>query len=192
MLHKPHDRWATGYVASSAFAHWGDGATDVTGKEARWQRDQRRAWQNGIFVPKTAQNAKAELLRLLNNPPAPTSVLYIFCQCAGQPNNPMLRFGNTNRASTPASRRQFTLSPLVRSSNRAIPGQHMVTCRPFSESCTPAHECLVDSERSVARRLRMILRKLCICSIINSIALFAVNLRPTSDASITTLKGRRS
>jgi hypothetical protein len=55
-------------------------------------------WPNQIFVPQTPQNAKIELLKLLNDPqPSPTSVLYMFCQCnTGAGNNPILRFGSTN------------------------------------------------------------------------------------------------
>jgi len=80
------------------FLYWGDAPTDITGQEARWQRTQWSAWQNQIFVPKTVQNAKAELLKLLNDPqPSPTSVLYLFCQCStGAGNNPTQRFGSTN------------------------------------------------------------------------------------------------
>jgi hypothetical protein len=80
------------------FLYWGDAPTDVTGQEARWQRRQWGAWENQIFVPKTAQVSKTELLTLLNDPqPSPTSILYIFCQCnIGSGNNPILRFGSTN------------------------------------------------------------------------------------------------
>jgi hypothetical protein len=80
------------------FLYWGEGPADPTGEEARWQRTQWGTWQNQIFVPQTVQNAKAELLNLLNNPqPSPTSVLYLFCQCnTGAGNNPILRFGSTN------------------------------------------------------------------------------------------------
>lgn len=55
------------------FLYWGDAPTDITGQEARWQRTQWSAWQNQIFIPQTVQNAKAELLKLLNDPqPAPS------------------------------------------------------------------------------------------------------------------------
>jgi hypothetical protein len=80
------------------YLYWGDRPNDVTGREAYWQRRQWGAWPNQIFVPQTPQNAKIELLKLLNDPqPSPTSVLYMFCQCnTGAGNNPILRFGSTN------------------------------------------------------------------------------------------------
>jgi hypothetical protein len=50
------------------FLYWGDAPGDITGQEAHWQRTQWSAWQNQIFIPQTVQNAKAELLKLLNDP----------------------------------------------------------------------------------------------------------------------------
>jgi hypothetical protein len=82
------------------FLYWGDAANDVTGREARWQRSQWGGWQNQVFFPDTVpalQNAKAGLLKLLDNPePAPTSLLYFFCQCTEDANSTRLRFGATN------------------------------------------------------------------------------------------------
>ena len=99
-----HDAQAArslGTLDASHRAHllyWGDASNDLTGKEAQWQRSRWSAWRNQIFVPQSAKNAKAELLRVLRNPqPAPTSMLYFFCQCnVGAGNNPTLRFGSTN------------------------------------------------------------------------------------------------
>lgn len=96
------------------FLYWGDGPNDVTGQEARWQRTNWGAWQNQIFVPQSGQNAKAELLGLLNDPqPAPTSVLYLFCQCGGAANNPVLRFGSTNDPANVVLQTDFGTSPLA-------------------------------------------------------------------------------
>jgi hypothetical protein len=96
------------------FLYWGSGANDVTGQEARWQRNNWSAWQNQVFVPQSPQNQKAELLQLLNDPrPTPTSVLYLFCQCGGQPNNPMLRFGSTNDPANVVLQMDFGTSPLA-------------------------------------------------------------------------------
>jgi hypothetical protein len=97
------------------FLYWGDASTDVTGQEARWQRTQWSAWQNQIFVPRMVQNAKAELLKLLNDPqPSPTSVLYLFCQCGtGAGNNPTLRFGSTNDPANVIVQTDFGTSPLA-------------------------------------------------------------------------------
>ena len=94
------------------FLYWGSDEQDATGREARWQRDLWKDWGNQIFVPappagdgpqepaKTAQAARTELLRMLNKPePAPTSLLYMFCQSDTEANNvPILRFGDTNDA----------------------------------------------------------------------------------------------
>ena len=97
------------------FLYWGEGPSDITGQEARWQRAQWGAWQNQVFVPQTVQNAKAELLRLLNDPqPSPTSVLYLFCQCSvGAGNNPMLRFGGTNDPANVIVQTDFGTAALV-------------------------------------------------------------------------------
>lgn len=97
------------------FLYWGDSAADVTGQEARWQRNQWSAWQNQVFVPTTVQNAKAELLKLMNDPqPPPTSVLYLFCQCnLGAGNDPTLRFGSTNDAKNVVRQTEFGTSPLA-------------------------------------------------------------------------------
>jgi hypothetical protein len=91
------------------FLYWGSDEHDVTGREARWQRDLWKDWGNQIFVPpaseradpqEQAKTAKTELVRLLNKPvPAPTSLLYMFCQSDTEANNvPILRFGDTNDA----------------------------------------------------------------------------------------------
>jgi hypothetical protein len=76
------------------FLYWGDQPQDVTGMEARWQRQQWSGWKNQNFVP---ANAKAILVQRLNAPiPIPTTVLYLFCQCSvGDGNATVLRFGNT-------------------------------------------------------------------------------------------------
>ncbi|MCG2641717.1 MULTISPECIES: C25 family cysteine peptidase [Bradyrhizobium] len=97
------------------FLYWGDAPTDVTGQEAQWQRAQWSAWQNQVFVPHKVQNAKAELLTLLNDPqPSPTSVLYLFCQCStGAGNNPTLRFGSTNDPANVVAQTDFGTSVLV-------------------------------------------------------------------------------
>jgi hypothetical protein len=97
------------------FLYWGDAPGDITGQEARWQRAQWSAWQNQIFIPQTVQNAKAELLKLLNDPqPAPTSVLYLFCQCnPGAGNNPRLRFGSTNDPANVILQTDFGTSALA-------------------------------------------------------------------------------
>lgn len=84
------------------FLYWGHDPLDLTAKEARWQRDQWKGIQNQIFVPTTVPDpdSKTELLRQLNEPePAPTAVLYLFCECAvGDGNDPVLRFGGTRQA----------------------------------------------------------------------------------------------
>jgi hypothetical protein len=110
------------------FLYWGDAPADITGQEARWQRGQWGGWRNQVFAPQTAQNAKAELLQLLNNPkPAPTSVLYLFCQCnVGQGNNPVLRFGSTNDAANTVTQTDFGTS--------ALPDRPLV----FANACTTA------------------------------------------------------
>jgi len=97
------------------FLYWGDSPTDVTGREARWQRSQWGVWHNQVFVPQTAQNAKAELLKLLGDPqPSPTSVLYLFCQCnTGAGNNPTLRFGSTNDSADVVVQTDFGTSALA-------------------------------------------------------------------------------
>jgi hypothetical protein len=55
------------------------------------------------------------LLRLLNNPqPAPTSVLYLFCQCnTGAGNDPVLRFGSTNDVANMVTQTDFGTSALA-------------------------------------------------------------------------------
>jgi hypothetical protein len=97
------------------FLYWGDAANDATGQEAHWQRTIWGAWQNQTFVPQSQQNAKTELLRLLGDPkPAPTSLLYLFCQCnAGDGNNPTLRFGSTNDPANVVRRADIGTSPLA-------------------------------------------------------------------------------
>lgn len=96
------------------FLYWGDATADVTAQEARWQRSKWGAWKNQVFVPQSAQNGKAELLRLLDDPqPAPTSLIYLFCQCSvGQGNNPALRFGPTNDPANIVQQTDFTTSKL--------------------------------------------------------------------------------
>jgi hypothetical protein len=97
------------------FLYWGDAANDITGLEARWQRSQWDGWPNQVFVPQTPQNAKAELLQLLNDPrPAPTAVLYILCQCnIGTGNSPALRFGSTNDIANMVEETDFGTSALA-------------------------------------------------------------------------------
>jgi hypothetical protein len=97
------------------FLYWGDSPNDVTGQEARWQRSRWGAWRNQVFVPETAQNAKAELLNLLNDPqPSPTSLIYLFCQCnTGAGNNPTLRFGSTNDPANVIVQADFGTSALA-------------------------------------------------------------------------------
>jgi hypothetical protein len=97
------------------FLYWGDGPNDVTGLEARWQRAQWGGWPNQTFVPQTAQNAKAELLRMLRDPrPSPTSVLYLFCQCnTGAGNKPTLRFDSTNDPGNMLQQIEFGTSALA-------------------------------------------------------------------------------
>jgi hypothetical protein len=98
------------------FLYWGDGANDVTGREARWQRSQWSAWQNQVFIPQqAAKDAKAELLELLNDPqPAPTSLLYFFCQCNADANNaPALRFGANNDVANMVKQMDFGTTALA-------------------------------------------------------------------------------
>jgi outer membrane biosynthesis protein TonB len=97
------------------FLYWGNSPNDVTGQEARWQRSRWDAWPNQVFVPETAQNAKAELLKLLNDPqPSPTSLIYLFCQCnTGAGNNPTLRFGSTNDPANVVVQTDFGTSALA-------------------------------------------------------------------------------
>jgi hypothetical protein len=97
------------------FLYWGDAANDVTGREARWQRSQWSSWKNQIFVPSAVQDAKAELLALLNNPtPAPTSLLYLFCKCSADAGNaPVLRFGDTNDPANMLSQTDFGTTALA-------------------------------------------------------------------------------
>jgi hypothetical protein len=99
----------------SHFLYWGDGAADVTGQEARWQRANWSGWQNQIFIPQKLENAKAELLQQFNNPqPTPTSVLYLFCQCnTGDGNAPVLRFGGTNDVANMVSQTDFGTAALA-------------------------------------------------------------------------------
>jgi hypothetical protein len=64
-------------------------------------------------------------VRLLYEPkPMPTTVLYLFCQCAGDPNDPILRFGSTLQAADVVRRTEF--------------GQRPFTDRPlvFANACT--------------------------------------------------------
>ena len=91
------------------FLYWGGDDKDTTRREARWQHDLFKDWENQIFVPKPMESedestrtrtARTELLRLLTKPePAPTSLLYLFCQSDTEVGNtPILRFGDTNDA----------------------------------------------------------------------------------------------
>jgi hypothetical protein len=95
--------------------YWGDAPHDVTGKEAQWQRSRWSAWKNQVFVPKSAQTAKTELLTVLENPqPSPTSVLYFFCQCnVGAGSTPTLRFGSTNDPENMVAPTDFPMTPLA-------------------------------------------------------------------------------
>jgi hypothetical protein len=81
------------------FLYWGDDPQDTTGQESRWQQQQWSRWNNQVFIPALPRglNPKSELLQLLNEPlPAPTSVLYLFCECTvGDGNDPELCFGGT-------------------------------------------------------------------------------------------------
>jgi hypothetical protein len=96
------------------FLYWGDSPNDITGEEARWQRSRWGALHNQVFVPKAVQNAKAELLTLLNDPPSPTSLIYLFCQCnTGAGNNPTLRIGSTNDLSNVIMQTDFGTSALA-------------------------------------------------------------------------------
>jgi hypothetical protein len=76
-----------------------DDQKDLTGTEARWQRDQWAALQNLVFAPTPPLDAEAKkrLLELLREPgPSPIATIYFFCQCAvGDGNDPVLRFGAT-------------------------------------------------------------------------------------------------
>lgn len=97
--------------------YWGDQQGDMTGTEARWQQEWLAAWQNQVFVPvlgPKSEQPKLELLRLLNEPkPAPMTVLYLFCQCAGDPNDPVLRFGSTLQAMDVVRRTEVGQRPLI-------------------------------------------------------------------------------
>ena len=81
-----HDAQAArslGTLDASHRAHllyWADASNDLTGKEAQWQRSRWSVLaQTQDFVPQSAKNAKAELLRVLRNPqPAPTSYALLF------------------------------------------------------------------------------------------------------------------
>jgi hypothetical protein len=78
---------------------WGSREGDATGLESRWQREQWSSWTNQVFLPGPTPGAEAKqaVLELLYDPkPAPTTVLYLFCQASvGQGNDPVLRFGDT-------------------------------------------------------------------------------------------------
>jgi hypothetical protein len=110
------------------FLYWGDNLGDITAIEALWQRSQWSIWQNQIFIPQAGMDAKAQVLRLLNNPqPPPTSVLYLFCQSnTGAGNDPALRFGNTNDVSNMVTQTDI--------------GTSILTDRPlvFANACTTA------------------------------------------------------
>ena len=91
------------------FLYWAGGDEDITLREAQWQQGLFKGWDNQIFVPNPvpgtieparSRAARTELLRLLATPaPAPTSVLYLFCQSDTEAGNtPILRFGDTNDA----------------------------------------------------------------------------------------------
>ena len=104
------------------FLYWGDQPQDVTGVEAKWQRQQWATLQNQVFIPSSpaGSNCKMELLTCLDCPtPIPMTMLYLFCQFAvGAGNDPVLRFGSTSQASELVRRadlgtRQFADQPLV-------------------------------------------------------------------------------
>jgi hypothetical protein len=92
------------------FLYWGDNPQDLTGVEARWQQQLWAALKNQVFIPTgPGPNAKAELLKLLNEPePLPVAVLYLFCQCnVGEGNDPVLRFGSTSQPGDVLRRTEF-------------------------------------------------------------------------------------
>jgi hypothetical protein len=132
MSHDAHAPRSLGTLDDSHRSHllyWGDAPNDITGKEAQWQRSRWSGWQNQVFVPQFgAQNARAELLKALENPnPAPTSVLYFFCQCnVGAGNNPTLRFGSTNAPENLIGPTDFPMT--------ALPDRPLV----FANACTTA------------------------------------------------------
>jgi hypothetical protein len=83
-------------VHQASFLYWGDHPADITGTEARWQRDLWAGLPNQVIVPAAASaDRRGELLRLWNDPdPSPMAILYFFCQCkVGDGNDPVLSFG---------------------------------------------------------------------------------------------------
>jgi hypothetical protein len=104
----------------------GDDPGDVTGTEARWQRQRWTAWTNQVVVPTASGDAMAELRQLIDEPaPPPMSVLYLFCQWGGRTNDPLLRFGPPAR---PYDLRRTDLG------TRSLAGQPLV----FANACTSA------------------------------------------------------
>ena len=84
-------------IHQANFLYWGEQQNDITGVEARWQRDLWASRPRQILVPSpTAANRREELLNFWYQPsPAPIAVFYLFCQCkVGDGNAPVLSFGD--------------------------------------------------------------------------------------------------
>ncbi|HEX2641887.1 MAG TPA: CHAT domain-containing protein [Thermoanaerobaculia bacterium] len=99
--HKTSDRskalGSPAAVHQASFLYWGDHPADITGTEARWQRNLWAGLPNQEIVPSaTSADRRRELLRLWNDPDPSPAVLYFFCQCkVGDGNDPVLSFGDS-------------------------------------------------------------------------------------------------
>jgi hypothetical protein len=125
----------------SHFLYWGDDPKDIAGVEARWQRRQWSTLRNQVFVP-AAHNAeaKAELLKLLDEPASPASVMYLFCKCDVGRGKVTLRFGNSLQPTDVVSHTELSMRPLE---NRPLI---------FANACTTAagDPCIANELEDIA------------------------------------------